>query len=133
LRLKPNSGNTRFNLGLVLDKTGRHAEAVEQWKKAATTAKDDKSASQLGVCLAKEEKLEEAIPWFRLAVDINPTNKTTRLNLARALFTTGRMDEALTHLRYVLKIDPQDEMALSMLAKIEARDKTDTGNKSGLE
>jgi spermidine synthase len=133
VRLKSNSGTARFNLGLVLDKTGRHAEALEQWKEAATTAKDDKSANQLGVCLAKEEKLEEAIPWFRLAADINPTSEITRLNLARALFKAGRTEEALTHLRYVLKIDPQNETALSMLAKIKARDKTDGGNKGGLK
>jgi tetratricopeptide (TPR) repeat protein len=132
VRLKPNS-DIRFNLGVVLNQTGRHAEALEQWKKAATTAKDDKSANQLGVCLAKEGKMEEAILWFRLAADINPTNKITRLNLARALFTTGRTDEALTHLRYVLKSDPEDETALSMLAKIETQNKTDGGNKGGLK
>jgi predicted Zn-dependent protease len=77
--------------------------------------------------------MEEAILWFRLAADINPTNKITRLNLARALFTTGRTDEALTHLRYVLKSDPEDETALSMLAKIETQNKTDGGNKGGLK
>ncbi|MGA2324225.1 MAG: fused MFS/spermidine synthase [Sedimentisphaerales bacterium] len=133
VHLKPNSGDIRFNLGLVLDKTGRHAEALEQWKEAATTAKDDKSANQLGVRLAKEGKLEEAIQWFRLATDINPTSKIVRLNLARALFTTGRADEALTHLRYVLKIDPQNETALNMLAKIKTRDKTDGEDKGGLK
>ncbi len=131
--LKPNSGAARFSLGLVLDKTGHHAEAFEQWKEAATTAKDDKSANQLGICLAKEEKLEEAISWFRLAADINPTSKITRLNLARALFTGGREDEALTHLRYVLKIDPQNKTAISMLEKIKAQDKTGGKNKDGPE
>ena len=133
LRLKPDSDAALFNLGLVLNKTGRRAEALEQWKKAATTEKDDKSANQLGVCFAKEEKLEEAILWFRLATDINPTNKTTRLNLARALITTGCTDEALIHLRYVLKMDPEDETALSMLAKIKKKNKTDGENKSGLK
>lgn len=133
LRLKPNSGTAHFNLGLVLNKTGRHAEALEQWKEAVTTAKDDKSANQLGVSMAKEEKLEEAIQWFRLAADINPTSRITRLNLARSLFMAGRTDEALAHLRYVLKMDPQNETALSMLAKIKARDKTDGEDKSGLK
>jgi tetratricopeptide (TPR) repeat protein len=133
VRLKPSYGTARFILGVVLDNTGRHAEALKQWKEAATTTKNESSAGQLGVCLAKEERLEEAIPWFRLAMDINPTSRIARCNLARALFKTGRTDEALTHLRYVLKIDPQDEMALSMLAKIETRDKTDGEDKGGLK
>lgn len=133
VRLKPNSGAARFNLGVVLDRTGHHAEALEQWKEAATTAKDDKSANQLGICLAKEGKLEEAIQWFRLATNSNPTSKIIRLNLARALFTAGRTDEVLTHLRYVLKMDPQNETALNMLAKTRTRDKTDGENKGGLK
>ncbi len=133
VRLKPNDGATRFNLGVVLYSTGRHAEALEQWKEAATTAKNEKSANQLGVCLVEEGRFEEAIPWFRLAADISPTSKITRLNLARALFKSGRTEEALTHLRYVLKIDPQDKIALSTLAEIEARDKTDGENKGGLK
>jgi tetratricopeptide (TPR) repeat protein len=118
VRLKPSYGTARFILGVVLDNTGRHAEALKQWKEAATTAKNEGSANQLGICLAKEGRLEEAISWFRLAMDINPTSRIARCNLARALFKTGHTDEAMTHLHYVLKIDPKDEEALDVLAKI---------------
>lgn len=124
VRLKPSYGAARFGLGLVLDNTGRHAEALKQWKEAATTTKNESSANQLGVCLAKEERFEEAIPWFRLATDINPTSRIPRLNLARMLFMTGRTDEAKIHLYYVLKIDPEDKEALDMLAKMELTGKT---------
>jgi len=121
VRLKPNFGTARFLLGVLLDKTGRYAEALEQWKVAATTTRNESSADQLGVCLAKEGRLEEAIPWFRLAADINPTSKSIRINLARALFKTGHTDEAMTHLYYVLRIDPKDKEALDMLAKMELK------------
>jgi spermidine synthase len=121
VRLKQNFGTARYNLGLLLDKTGRHAEALEQWKEAATASKHDKSANQLGLCLVREERVEEAIPWFRLAMDINPTFGNARLNLARALQRTGHTDEALTHIRYVLKIDPENSTALDMLAKMKNR------------
>jgi spermidine synthase len=124
VRLKPSYGAARFILGVVLGKTGRYAEALEQWKEAATTTKNESSANQVGVCLAKEERFEEAIPWFRLATDINPTSRIARCNLARALFKTGHTDEAMIHLYYVLKIDPEDKEALDVLAKIELRGRT---------
>ena len=124
VRLKPNYGAARFNLGVVLDNTRRHAEALEQWKEAATTTKNEKSANQLGVCLLEEGRFEEAIPWFRLATDINPTSRISRLNLAGALVKTGRTDEAMIHLYYVLKIDPEDKEALDVLAKMELKGRT---------
>jgi spermidine synthase len=124
VRLKPSYGAARFILGVVLDKTGRYTEALEQWKEAATTTKNESSANQLGICLAKEERFEEAIPWFRLAADINPTSRIARCNLARALFKSGHTDEAMIHLYYVLKIDPEDKQALDVLAKIELRGRT---------
>jgi spermidine synthase len=124
VRLKPSYGAARFNLGVVLDKTGRHAEALKQWKEAATTTKNWSSANQLGVCLVKEGRFEEAIPWFRLATDINPTSRIPRLNLARMLFRAGHTDEAMIHLYYVLKIDPEDKEALDVLAKMELKGRT---------
>jgi tetratricopeptide (TPR) repeat protein len=121
VRLKPSYGTARFKLGVVLDNTGRHAEALKQWKEAATTTKNAASANQLGVCLLDEGRFEEAIPWFRLAMDIDPTSKIPRLNLARVLSITGRTDEAKIHLNYVLKIDPEDKEALMYWQKWNSR------------
>jgi len=121
VRLNPKFGSARYNLGFLLDKTGRHAEALKQWQEAATVAKDGKSANQLGLCLEQEGRIEEAIRWFRMATGINPAFRNARLNLARALYQAGQRDESLMNIRYVLKLDPEDKTALDMLSAMESR------------
>jgi len=119
VHLNPDCGPARFSLGMVLDKTGRYDEAIKQWKEAAIIAKDSSSANQLGICLAKGNRFEEAISWFKLSMDIDPSSTIVRRNLARALIKTGRADEAKIHLYYVQKIDPEDKDMLKMLEEIK--------------
>jgi hypothetical protein len=40
------------------------------------------------------------------------------------LFRAGHTDEAMIHLYYVLKIDPEDKEALDVLAKMELKGRT---------
>ena len=119
VRLSPDFVAARYNLGLVLERTGRRAEALQQWREAAITSNDEKAAEQWGLCLLQEGRVAEAISWLGRAVEIRPIFISARLNLASALHKTGRTQEALPHIRYVLKIDPENETALGMLAMME--------------
>jgi tetratricopeptide (TPR) repeat protein len=119
VRLSPDFVAARYNLGLVLERTGRRAEALQQWREAAITSNDEKAAEQWGLCLLQEGRVAEAISWLGRAVEIRPVFISARLNLASALHKAGRTQEALPHIRYVLKMDPENETALGMLARME--------------
>ncbi len=119
VRLAPKFDAAHFNLALLLERTGRHAEALQQYQEAASVSNDPRPVDQWGSCLAREGRLAEAIPWFHRAVELDPTFIPGRLHLATLFYRTGRTEEALPHVRYALKVDPENKTALSMLAKME--------------
>jgi spermidine synthase len=121
VRLRPGFDATHFNLGLLLDRTGRHAEALQQYQQAALVSDDPRPVDQWGFCLVQEGRAKEAISWFSRAVEMQPTFVPGRLHLAAMLYRAGHRQEALPHVRYVLKMDPENKAALSMLSKMKAR------------
>jgi len=130
--LRPNCGSARYNLGHLLEQTGRHAEAVEQWEKAAKTQNDEIGADYWGQFLVRQGRVKDAIQWFRVALDIRPEFTDARFHLALALHQTGNIQEAMTHLEYILKIDPQNKEAIGIKAKIQGPDKAGPQGKSAL-
>jgi spermidine synthase len=118
LRRDPRFENTLNNLAVLLEKTGRRAEALEDWHKAALVSNSPKAVDMWGFCLAHEGRMDEAAQWMKRAIDLQPSYIPARLHLALLLITTGHGPEALPHLRYVLKMDPGNKDALQLLAKI---------------
>jgi spermidine synthase len=131
VRLQSNCGSARYNLGHLLEQTGRHAEAVEQWEKAAKTQNDERAADYWGQFLVGQGRAKDAIQWFRVALNIRPEFTDARFHLIGALYQTGNTQEALTHLEYILKIDPQNEKAIDIKARIQDMDKAGPQDKSG--
>jgi spermidine synthase len=119
MQFAPDSAQLRMNFALLLNITGRQGEAFRQWELAAATSEDTRAADQWGICLVMERRLLEAEQWFRRAVDLDPTNISARLHLAALLRTKGGIFEAGTHLEYVLKLDPENKLALGMLGRTE--------------
>jgi spermidine synthase len=132
VRSRPNCGSARYNLGHLLEQTGRHAEAVEQWEKAAKAQNDERAADYWGQFLVGQGRVKDAIQWFRAALDIRPEFTDARFHLVLALHQTGNIQEALTHLEYILKIDPQNKEAIGIKAKIQGPDKAGPQGKSAL-
>lgn len=118
LRRDPRSENTLNNLAVLLERTGRHTEALDDWHKAALVSNSPKAVDMWGFCLAHEGRMEEAARWMKRAIDFQPDYIPARLHLALLLITTGRGSEAVPHLRYLLKMDPENKEALQLLAKI---------------
>jgi spermidine synthase/tetratricopeptide (TPR) repeat protein len=122
LELDPKNVSVLNTLAVVRMKEGSLQVAEDYLRRAVRLAPDYAVAhNNLGLCLAKQGRVAEAIPWFRRAIDISPTFTDVRTHLARALYRTGHTQEALPHLRYVLKSDPNNETALSMLAEMEGQ------------
>jgi tetratricopeptide (TPR) repeat protein len=118
LRDDPRSENTLNNLAVLLERTGRHTEALEDWHKAALVSNSPKAVDMWGFCLAHEGRMDEAAQWMKRAIDLQPAYIPARLHLALLLSVTGHGSEAIPHLRYVLKMDPGNQDALQLLAKV---------------
>jgi spermidine synthase/tetratricopeptide (TPR) repeat protein len=124
LRLDPKYGAAQYNLALLLDKTGRHAEALQHYEQAAAAATDPISCDVWGVCLAQQGRVTEALQWFRQAVEMAPAEIPPRLHLAYALDQTGHTQEALTHAHVLVKLDPENKTYLNLLAELQGRSQT---------
>ena len=60
----------------------------------------------LGAALTEQERDQEAIPFYKRALDLNPNLEQPHINLGEALELQDKMDEALKHYRMALKIKP---------------------------
>jgi tetratricopeptide (TPR) repeat protein len=60
----------------------------------------------LGTVLAREGRLEEAVPWYEQALDREPNYGDAHNNLGAALVRLERFDEALPHLEAAVRINP---------------------------
>ena len=71
--------------------------------------------SNLGLVLAQQGKLDEAIKHYQQALQIRPTYSDARVNLGVALFIQGKLDEAIKRYRQALQIQPNDAITHSNL------------------
>jgi Flp pilus assembly protein TadD len=67
-----------------------------------------RAQSSLGVALAMEGRMEEAIGAYRAAVAADPDHVEARGNLGKALSKLGRYEEAIEHFERALAKDPTD-------------------------
>lgn len=134
LRLKPNFVRAWFNLGLAHQQAGKYEDAVEcyllaiKYGPAGTPMTedavvrservDDDAYNNLGVIRFIQGRSEEAIPYYRAALDHNPRHANAHYNLGRALEETGAVEEARAHYREALRLEPGHEKALERMRKM---------------
>ena len=96
-----------FDNALALESSGKHAEAVAEWRKAVPMDPDNpKARTDLGIALLGTGAREEALAEFRKAVQLKPDFIQARNNLGAALVQLGRPEEAAAELRAILERDP---------------------------
>jgi tetratricopeptide (TPR) repeat protein len=84
------------NLGVLLHKGGKIAEAIEHFEEALRIDPDDDFAhTNMGMALMEQGAFEESITYFQRAVDIDPENALAHNNWGVALFRLGRFSEAV--------------------------------------
>jgi spermidine synthase/Tfp pilus assembly protein PilF len=128
VHLKPNDAEAHYNLCLLLEITGRDAEALQHLQKAALDSDFEDASVKLGLYFARKKRFSEAIPWFRRAIEINPMSTQSRIYLAVALLSTEQMQEALQQVNYVLKMEPENEVARDILLEMGKKGDAITGN-----
>jgi tetratricopeptide (TPR) repeat protein len=115
---KLDDANTRYDLGLVLDRTGRSAEAVREYQQALTRTPTHRDAlNNLGVAYARAGRLPEAAAQFEQLVAADPANPDAHTNLGAILLSTGHAERAAQEFRAALEIDPGNTVARDALAK----------------
>ena len=112
---KPSAAPPRRYLADAYLATGDAAAAEEQYKQAVA-ANSKLAAAELGLgqSLERQGKLDEALPHFRRASELDPTLKSYELELAVSLSKANRADDAIA----ILKDFPKDAGACEELGRL---------------
>jgi tetratricopeptide (TPR) repeat protein len=95
------------NLGLLLSREGRPAEAIPHFVEALRIKPDFAEAhNNLGFALADQGRTREAIAHYTEAVRLIPAYVEAHNNLGVALSGEGRNDEAIREFQEALRLDP---------------------------
>jgi Flp pilus assembly protein TadD len=62
----------------------------------------------LGLARKARGDLDGALECFAAAIEINPSNAAAYANAGHMLVRMGRLDEGLDHIRYAIRLSPQD-------------------------
>src|SRR5579885_3113375 len=91
-------------------------------------------SGQLGVYAGDEqEDIKSAILRYKSAIEVNPSNPTTRLRLGRVYLMSGDLDGAAEQFRQTIKLNPNNAEAFFGLSRALARKKDFDGACSALK
>jgi len=108
------------NLGFVYASLGRNDEAIMSYEVA--TVKDPENsryAYDLGVLYYNSGRFAEALHNFKNAVLHNPGFVEAYINLGGSYAKLGMIDEAKKAFREALRIDPENQIALRNLSRLD--------------
>jgi tetratricopeptide (TPR) repeat protein len=97
-----------YRLGLVLARTGKHAEAAAEFEKALVCpALAAAARNNLGACYRVLHLKRKAVDEFEAAVALDPRMAEAHLNLGVTKAELGRTEAAVESLRRALELDPR--------------------------
>jgi tetratricopeptide (TPR) repeat protein len=123
LRLKPDNPGAHFSLACLLQADpGGLGEAIAQYEEAVRLKPDYVEARcNLGNALNASGRTPEAIAQYEEAALLRPDDPTIHVNFAIILLgVPGRAAEAAAHLNKALRLEPGNERARSILARLNA-------------
>jgi tetratricopeptide (TPR) repeat protein len=120
-RLRPQDPSYICAAGQMLAKLNRHAEAMEQFRRAIQVSSDYWEAHfELAGEFVTANQPDDAIHEYVEVLKINPRHVTSHLNLGVMLVRCNRFDEAITCFQNALKIEPNNRTAQEYLASVQA-------------
>src|SRR5205809_869546 len=114
LAIDPDSPIAHSNLGELLDRQGRPAEAIDHFQQALRLKPDFPLAhNNWGMALKGQGRPAEAIDHFQQALRLKPDFAIAHNNWGTALGQLGEPAEAIDHFQQALRIDPNFALAQS--------------------
>ena len=108
LEIKPNYAEALYNLGTVLGRMDRNAEAMEVLQEAVELRPDaPKPRNNLGVLLLSQHRFAEAELQFRAAIRLDPDRSESWANLSSALYQQRRFEEAIEPAMRAIQMRPE--------------------------
>jgi predicted TPR repeat methyltransferase len=121
--LDPDHANAHNNLGVVLKAQGKLVEAEAAYRTAIRVNPEHSDAyNNLGVLLNGQKRSREAAICFSRVITFSPKHPEARRLLALAHCTLGEVDKAVGIFEEWLKEEPDDPIALHMVAACSGRD-----------
>jgi cytochrome c-type biogenesis protein CcmH/NrfG len=93
--------------------------------KLKTDPKNVDLLSQVASIYHKTHQFQDAVTYYRRAVQADPKNVALRTKLAASLYRTGDVDGGITQLKLALTYDPKDANALFDLGMMRLQGKQD--------
>lgn len=114
-----NLGNL-FNYGGQWDK-GMYTKAIDVYSKAIrfNVRKSADAYNGLGVAHAQKGLVDEAIPNFKKAIEIDPKKLDAYSNLAVAYHQKGEIDKAIATIEKALRVDSNNASLRQMLRELK--------------
>jgi Flp pilus assembly protein TadD len=112
--------NTHYDLGFVMDRTGRMEEAIAEYQRALALNPNHKDAlNNLGVDLARQGRMGQAASRFERLITLDPDNADAHTNLGVVLLAQGNRVRAAEEFRAALELNPRNETARNGLEKLQ--------------
>jgi Flp pilus assembly protein TadD len=109
IEMKPEQAWPRQLLGTAYERTGKLAEAIEQYRAASRLdAKNSEVRTDLGRALLNLDRAGEAETAFREALQMKPKSAAARLGLAHSLLAQQKDVAAAPELAAYLQVSPED-------------------------
>ncbi len=116
------TAETRYDLALVVDRTGRLDEAVAEYERALDRNPNHVGAlNNLGVALARQGRFAPATRRLERAVAVDPDHADAHVNLGALLLAQGAREPARQAFSMALELDPGHAGAADGLRRIEQR------------
>lgn len=112
----PESFAIAYFYALSLHSAQQAGAEAEARRAVALRPQSPEGQSLLGVVLATQGKLEEALPYLQRARQADPANADTALALGRVLTEQGKLEEGVALLREVVRLVPESANAHRVLA-----------------
>lgn len=122
LQLAPGDAYALASRAHLRGQMGRRAEAIAD-AQALVAAHPARSAADwfnLAFMLEAEDRIDEAEPAFRRALEIDPKLDRAWYGLALALIRLGRLDEAVPALKRNTELQPMSPYGWYQLARVHA-------------
>ncbi|MEM3512857.1 MAG: tetratricopeptide repeat protein, partial [Thermoplasmata archaeon] len=114
----PSSMEILIGAGIAATKLGRHSTALEHFHRAESIQKTAGLYNNMGNVLFNMGRIEEALDYYKKAIELDKNYETAYLNAANVLTRAKRFEEAIALINTLLKQNPNSAEAHYQMSKI---------------